>query len=248
MVASDIGVSSWWSRVSCAGRVTTMRHPCGSRRSGWMSPPWRSTIHWAMARPRPAPPSVEAPGRVGAVEAFEDACLVGLGDAGALVEHLDGDAVGAAPRAHLDRAAARRVAHRVLEQVGDHLVHALGIAVGGEVGGVDRHRHRDLGRVQLLLADRVREERLDPELGAVERHRARLEPGQVEELLDQAAQPLDLGEHRAERLGVGLGDAVDQVLEHRLQRGDGRAQLVATRWPRGRAAPGRSRPAPPPSG
>ena len=50
----------------------------------------------------------------------------------------------------------RRVAHRVLEQVGDDLVHALGIAVGGEVGGVDRHRHRDLGRVQLLLAHRVR--------------------------------------------------------------------------------------------
>ena len=31
-------------------------------------------------------------------------------------------------------AAARRVAHRVLEQVRDHLVHALGVAVGREVG------------------------------------------------------------------------------------------------------------------
>ena len=57
-------------------------------------------------------------------------------------------------------------------------------------------------------------------------HRARLEPGEVEELLHQAAEPLDLRQHRAERLGVGLGDAVDQVLEHGLQRGDRRAQLV----------------------
>ncbi len=80
-----------------------MRQPCGSRRSGWMSPPWRSTIHCAMARPRPAPPSRGRARGVGAVEALEDARLVGLGDAGAFVEHLDGDAGGVAAGAHLDR-------------------------------------------------------------------------------------------------------------------------------------------------
>ena len=164
--------------------------------------------------------------RVEPVEALEDAGRVGFGDAGALVEDLDHDAAVVAAGAHLDGAAARGVAHRVLEQVGDDLVHALGVAVGGEVAGLDVHRDRDGGLVQLLLAHRVLEQRLDAELGALERHRARLEPGQVEELLHEPAEPLDLGEHRAERLGIGLGDAVDEVLEHRLQRGDRRAQLV----------------------
>ena len=107
--------------------------------------------------------------RVGAVEAFEHARLLGLGDARALVEHLDRHAVGAAPGAHLDRAAARRVPHRVLEQVRDHLMDALGVARGGEVGGLDADRDPDRGLVQLLLAHRVLEEGFDGELGALER-------------------------------------------------------------------------------
>ena len=76
-----------------------MRQPWGSRGSGWISPPCRSTIQRAIARPRPAPPSLDGPRRVGAVEAFEDAGLLGLGDAGAFVEHLDGHAVGGPRRA-----------------------------------------------------------------------------------------------------------------------------------------------------
>ena len=35
------------------------------------------------------------------------------------------------------------------------------------------------------------------------------------------------GEHRAQRLGIGLAHPVDEILEHGLQRGDRRAQLVA---------------------
>ena len=53
-------ISSGSGTVVARGRVTTMRHPCGSRGSGWISPPWRSTIHRAMARPSPAPPSEDA--------------------------------------------------------------------------------------------------------------------------------------------------------------------------------------------
>src|SRR2546421_8482163 len=52
-----------WTRSDCAaprGSVTTMRQPWGSRRSGRMSPPCRSTIHCAIARPSPAPPSLAA--------------------------------------------------------------------------------------------------------------------------------------------------------------------------------------------
>ena len=118
------------------------------------------------------------------------------------------------------------MAHRVLEQVGDDLVDTFGIAVGGEIGGVDLDRHVDPGRVQALFPHRVREQGLDTERGALERHRAGLEPGQVEQLLDQAAEAFDLPEHGVEGLGVGFGNAVDEVLEDSLQRGDGRAELV----------------------
>ena len=46
-------------------------------------------------------------------------------------------------------------------------------------------------------------------------------------MLHEPAETLHLREHRRERLGVGLLHAVDDVLEHGLQRGDRRAQLVA---------------------
>ena len=126
-----------------------------------------------------------------------------------------------------DRRAGGRVADRVLEQVRHDLVDALGVAVGGEAGVLDLHVDGDAGHVQLLLADRVGEHRLDREGLPVEGDGAGLEPGEVEELGDEAAEPLDLGQHRVERAGIGGGDAVDEVLEGRLQRGERGAQLVA---------------------
>src|SRR5262249_7836500 len=41
------------------GMVATMRPPWGSLASTWISPPWSSAIHRAIARPRPAPPAVD---------------------------------------------------------------------------------------------------------------------------------------------------------------------------------------------
>ena len=119
-------------------------------------------------------------------------------------------------------------------------MHALGIAVGGQVVGLDVDGDLDRGHVQPLLAHRVREQRLDPELGAVERHGARLEAGEVEELRDEAAEPLDLVQHRPERLRIGVGDPVGEVLERHLERGDRASGARATRSPRDRAASGRS--------
>jgi len=46
-------------------------------------------------------------------------------------------------------------------------------------------------------------------------------------VLDQAGQPFGLQQRGPQRGRVGLGDAVDDVLEHGSQGGDGRAQLVA---------------------
>ena len=92
----------------------------------------------------------------------------------------------------------------------------LGVAVGGEVGRLDVMAIVDAGRVQLLLAHRVGEQRLDRELLAVERDGARLEAGEVEQLGDEPAEPLDLGEHgAAASSGSARLDAVDEVLERR---------------------------------
>ena len=134
-------------------------------------------------------------------------------------------AVGARADRHL--AVGRRVPHRVLDEVGDDLVQALVVAVERQVLGLHRHREADRSGVQPRLPDREVEHRADLEHAPVERHAARLEPRQVEQLLHEPAQPFDLGEHGAQRLGIGRFDAVDQVLEHRLQRGDRRPQLVA---------------------
>ena len=64
------------------------------------------------------------------------------------------------------------------------------------------------------------------DLLAEERHLARLQPGEVEQLLDQPAEPLGLRQHHLQRLGVRLLDAVEEVLEVRADRGDRRLQLV----------------------
>ena len=122
-----------WSSL---GRVTTMRQPCGSRRSGWISPPWRSTIHRAIARPRPAPPSARrAPSRRG-----RSVRRRGLTSASGMPGPSSSTSMHArrvgAPAAHRrPRRAAR--CRTVLEQVGDDLVDALGVAVGREVAGFD---------------------------------------------------------------------------------------------------------------
>ena len=59
-----------------------------------------------------------------------------------------------------------------------------------------------------------------------QRQRAALQPRQVEQLLDEPAEPLGLAQRRAQRGGIGRLDAVDEVLQQRLQRADRRAQLV----------------------
>ena len=64
----------------------------------------------------------------------------------------------------------------------------------------------------------------------------RLEPGEVEQLRHQPPEAVDLGEHRLQRRRVGRLDAVDDVLQHRVQRADRRAQLVRRRWRSARGA------------
>ena len=53
-----------------------------------------------------------------------------------------------------------------------------------------------------------------------------LEPGQLEQVGDEPAQALGLGEGAVEVLGVGRHDPVREVLQHGDHRGQRRAQLV----------------------
>ena len=70
---------------------------------------------------------------IGPVEAFEDPFRIGRGDAGPFVDDFDRDVVLGPTGSHLHRPSLRRVAHGVLEQVGDDLMDPFGVTVGGEV-------------------------------------------------------------------------------------------------------------------
>ena len=75
------------------------------------------------------------------------------------------------------------------------------------------------------LARRSRSERAGT-IGQLERDRSGLELGEVEQLLDERAEPLDLVEHLAHALRGDLLDAVDEVLEAGAEGADRRAELV----------------------
>ena len=134
-------------------------------------------------------------------------------------------AVGAR-RAQRHVARPRRVAHGVLDEVHDDLVDALGVALDEQPGGRVDREDDVVGRVQARLARGALDDVADGERAHVERLLAGLQAGEVQQLGDEAPEPARLREHRAQRLGVRLADAVDDVLEHRLQRAERRAQLV----------------------
>ena len=205
-----------------------MRHPCGSRRSGWISPPWRSTIHLAIASPSPAPPSRDERADVVPVEAFEDARDLVVGDARPLVADLD---------RRRDRRAGSHVTATVppigewrtafSTRLATTWCRRSWSASSSRSDGSTRTVIVHAGRAQLRLAHGLLEQHFEVERLAVERHDTGFEAREIEELLHQPSEPLDLGEHRAQRLGIGGLHSVDEVLEHHLQCGDRRPQLVA---------------------
>ena len=227
-----------------------MRQPCGSRRSGWMSPPCRSTIHCAMARPRPAPPSLDDARRVGAVEALEDAGLRRprgcRGPRRAPRWRRRRRCGGRAPRRRR-RGGEWRTAFS--SRFATTWCTRSGSPSAVRSGGVDRHRHRR-----------------SPGACSCCSRTACASSGSTRNAVRSSGTVPDSSRERSSSCftsrpsrstwasivrnvsGSGSVDAVDEVLEHRLQRGDRRAQLVGRRWRRGRGARGRSRPARRPSG
>ena len=173
-------------------------------------------------------PEAGATGGVAAgAEPVEDP-LDALGrDAGAVVVHLEPPRVvvdGPGDDPHL--ALRRAVPHGVVDEVRDELGEPGRVGDHGEVGGPGLLAHPHRPAPDEGLGDRGAEQLVDAHLGQGERGGAGVDPGQVEQVADEGAEPLGLGERRAQGVVVGAHDAVDEVLEQGALGRERGAQLV----------------------
>ena len=169
-------------------------------------------------------------GLVAAEEGVEDAVALIGGDAVAGVGDLDLDP--AVHRLGADRHAAvgRRVVDRVLDQVEEHALELLGVGARGAERraepGADRHRARLRGGPHGV--DRLLEQQADADLLHRPLELAALQPGELEQVVDQRAERAHVGSHADDVLAPQL--AVDHVVVERVgeqpQRGHRRAQVV----------------------
>ncbi|GIH26211.1 hypothetical protein Aph01nite_45210 [Acrocarpospora phusangensis] len=163
---------------------------------------------------------------VEAGETLEDAGAFADGDAGAFVVDGDLDAGSGSPASQADGAAGGAVPYGVVEEVGEDLGEQGGVGFEVQAGG-DVAVDGDVVAGQAGFAGGLAAEGAEVERLGLDRAGAGVEPGQVEELGDQAAEALRLGESGAERLPVGRGDAVHDVLQDGLKTGDRRTEFVA---------------------
>ena len=151
-------------------------------------------------------------------------------DARALISDANLDAVLPRRDRDNDLSVRRRVAHGVLEHVGQHLIDLNRIDPDRRRIGPD-HRSNGERREGRLHA---RQHRLHD---VVERHellrrdeRAGANAGEVQQVADQAVQPVRLLEHRAEQLLLLTGVVHDPLLEQAghagFDRRERRAQVV----------------------
>ena len=191
-----------------------------------------------MARPRPAlPPSCSVvlladPRPIDLVEALEDARLVRVRNADAVVGDAEPHALVDRLPADRDLAAMMAVLHRVVREVEEGLTQAGGVRdhPNRRVAGGPAHEP-DLASLgnrpdpfEQRRHDVLRIEHLQREV-----RRARLDGGQVEQLVDELGEviglALDLRGEVAHRGGV-VDRARRECLGKQLDRGQRRAQLV----------------------
>ena len=152
-------------------------------------------------------------------EPFEGTLTVRRRDAGALVGDLQLPAIVDDSGSDRHRCARRAVPGRVVQQVGDQLAQAGGVALDGEVGRAYVYDVADVATADPGLGHGGLQQRPDLDGLAGERRLAGVDPREVEQIGDQARHPLSLVQGGAERFGVGIGDAVGQVLQQCAQRG-----------------------------
>src|SRR6267378_5871382 len=178
-------------------------------------------------------PEPGAAARAHAVELLEDLALLAGRQPRPAVGDVHDDLVALATGLHVDRLAAGRVLRRVLEQVDEHLLHQQAVDVHGwQVLGQPRG---DLAVAQRLgqPGERDADQLFDGDPLAPELEAAGLQARDVEQVVDEAIEPLGLVADRLEQLA--LRDGVQTPLP--LQRGAGgagdrgerRAQVVGDR-------------------
>ena len=165
--------------------------------------------------------------RVGAVEAFEDPRLLGLGDARAFV-----DALRCTPWSRVRRARTSTVPPRGVWRTAfssrfattwctrsgspSAVRSGVSTAIDTSIAGACSRCSRTACSRSGSTRNSVRSSGTVPDS---RRERSR-------SCLTRRPRRSTWREHRVEGLGIGVGDAVDEVLEHGLERGDRRAQLV----------------------
>ena len=119
------------------------------------------------------------------------------------------------------------MAEGVREQVEEHALDLLGRDRRGRLAvGVRDEVDVPRGRLGLEQAQRRVDEPGDRQLLQLERERARVDPGELEQVVDEQRQrPHLLAQGR--QVVARLGEAVLDRLDHRLHRRERRAQVVA---------------------
>ena len=126
-------------------------------------------LAWALAQVDVGPIHVS----IGGVEHVRG---LGRGDPRPFVGDLEPRAGRRRGRTHEHSAVRGRMTHRVLDEVRDDLVEALGVGFDREAGRLHVEDEPHAHVAQARLTHRVFEHRLDVEEPAVERDRARFEP------------------------------------------------------------------------
>ena len=217
---------------SASGSTNRKVEPCPSTDSTVTSPPCACATWRTIERPSPVPPVVAAAGLVDPVEALEDPLEVAARDADPVrrAPSISTVAVRASAVLTVDRAPRLRVLHRVVEQVRDRAHHLAPVARDERTGDARVAPARSMPAA--AAAGRTRS--TASSTSTLERHRLaarrllRLDEAEVEQVVDDAGQPLGLlhdplGERPGDRGVVFRGERLRQHLE----RADRRLELVA---------------------
>ncbi len=168
-------------------------------------------VHEAAHDEEPEPGAAR---RIRSVELAKDALLLHLGNADALVGDGNLDAVVALPGGDRDSAPGGRVAHRVLDEVRQHLPQLLGIGRGGE--RLRRQVDDEVVPVRAGAADDVGDRGSDVGRGDADLEVAAVEARGVEGRVDDRRQPLRLGRDVAEERPPLLLAEEDVLAQQRL--------------------------------